>query len=235
MPPKALEELRCITDNSKRDWVDEQNFPPVHQIVLGLSRKLLEAELQENPLAVYQKDTAGRTALDWAVARAQVDDVFILLKHGAEANTMDTSGRTAILHAVDCDSTLCLRMLLEYSANPDPKLPAGIWRSSPLTAAAVGGKKEIMKVLLEFGAYPNVSNPEGETPLHSVAQFQDASCALVLLDHGANLNAVSRNGRTPLTTAIIYNNHEVLQLFIDRCDEYIIAARLQGTWNYYFS
>lgn len=100
--------------------------------------------------------------------------------------------------------------------------------------AAVGGKTGLMRVLLEFDANPNVTNPEGETPLHSVARFRGADCALVLLEHGADLNAASRNGRTPLTTAIIYNNREVLQLFIDRYYEFITASRLQGMFLYYY-
>ncbi|KAF2838005.1 ankyrin [Patellaria atrata CBS 101060] len=141
---------------------------------------------------------------------------------------MDITGRTAMLHAVDCDSSPCVRLLLEAGADTNPKLPKGVFRSSPLTAAAMGGKRDLMRVLLEFDADANIRNPEGLTPLHSVARFRTADCALVLLEHGADLNALSRDGRTPLTMAIIYNNHEVLQLFIDRCYEYITSARLRG-------
>jgi ankyrin repeat protein len=229
VPEKAQQELRCITVDKARDWVEEQNFPLVHQIVFGLSNKSLETELTENVLAKYLKDAAGRTALDWAVARDQVDSVAILLEHGANPNTLDVSGRTAMLHAVDCNSARCMRLLLEAGAHPDPVLPKGLYRSSPLTAAAMGGKKELMQILLEFEANANCTNPEGLTPLHSIARSRDATCALILLEHGADLNALSNDGRTPLTTAIIYNNHEVLELFLDRCYEYIITACLRGT------
>lgn len=100
-----------------------------------------------------------------------------------------------------------MRLLLEAGAHPDPVLPKGLYRSSPLTAAAI---------------------PEGLTPLHSIARSRDATCALILLEHGTDLNALSNDGRTPLTTASIYNNHEVLELFLDRCYEYIITALLRG-------
>jgi ankyrin repeat protein len=181
-------------------------------------------------LAIYLTDASGRTALDWAVARAQVEDVALLLSCGSDPNTMDITGRTAILHAVDSASTPCLRLLLEAGGEPNPKTQNGVFRSSPLTAAAMGGKKDMLRLLLEFDANANITNPEGLTPLHSVARFQDADSALVLLEHGADLNAISRDGRSPLTTAIIHNNHQVLQLFIDRCYEYMICGRLRGMY-----
>ncbi|CAG8954641.1 hypothetical protein HYFRA_00004561 [Hymenoscyphus fraxineus] len=220
--------LRCITQGGEGDWVEEQNFPLVHRIIFGLSSKSLVTELEENPLAVYLTDGQGRTALDWATARIQLEDISHLLSHGADPNSMDTTGRTTVLHAVDSHSIPCLRLILEAGGNPNPKMPKGIYRSSPLTAAGFGGMPEMLKLLLDFGGDPNACNPEGLTALHSVARTQNVDCALTLLEFGANLNALSSNGRTPLTTALIHNNHEVLQLFVDRCYEYMMDTSLKG-------
>lgn len=90
---------------------------------------------------------------------------------------------------------------------------------------------ELLKLLLDFEADPNGCNPEGMTALHSVARTHNVDCALLLLEFGADLNAKSSNGRTPLTTAIIHNNHPVLQLFVDRCYEYITTMRLHGKYS----
>lgn len=87
----------------------------------------------------------------------------------------------------------------------------------------------MLRPLLQYGAEPDAINPEGYTALHSIAATHNVDCALILLEWGADLNAVSTNGRTPLTTAIIYNNHPVLKLFVDRCYEYVATARLKGT------
>ena len=87
---------------------------------------------------------------------------------------------------------------------------------------------EMLKLLLNFEANPNACNPEELTALHSVARTQNVNCALLLLEFGADLNAMSSNGRTPLTTAIVYNNHPVLQLFVDCCYDYITTTRLNG-------
>ncbi len=200
----------------------------VHRIIFGLSSKSLGTELEENPNAVYATDGQGRTALDWATARAQLEDIRLLLAYGADPNTMDLTGRTTVLHAVDSHSIPCLRLILEARGDPNPTMPKGVFRSSPLTAAGFAGIPELLELLLEFGANPNACNPEGLTSLHSVARTQNVDCITVLLRFGADLDAISNNGWTPLTTAIVYNNHQVLQCFVDHCYEYLMAVHFKG-------
>lgn len=113
--------LRCIKEGGEGDWVEEQNFPLVHRIIFGLSPKSLAAELEENPNAVYVMDTQNRTALDWATARNQMDDMSLLLRYGADPNNMDLTGRTPVLHAVDSHNVACLRLILEAGGHPNPR------------------------------------------------------------------------------------------------------------------
>ena len=185
----------------------------VHRIIFGLSSKSLVAELEENPKAVCVTDAQGRTALEWATARVQLEDITTLLSYGADPNNMDITGRTPVLHAVDSHNIPCLRLILEAGGNPNPTMPKGVFRSSPLTASGFAGMPEMPKLLLDFDADPNACNPEGLTALHSVARTHNVECALLLLEYGADLNATSSDGLTPLTIAIIHNNHHVLQLF----------------------
>ncbi|KAG8625551.1 hypothetical protein KVT40_005952 [Elsinoe batatas] len=144
--------LRCITEGGEGDWVEEQNFPLVHRIVLGLSQKSLALEVEENPAAIYLTDAQGRSALDWATARAQHRDICILIAAGVDPNTMDITGRTTVLHAVDSHDTESLRLVLEAGGHPDPRLPKGVFRSSPLT---VNG------ALFDFTSIVNWSNWTG--------------------------------------------------------------------------
>lgn len=220
--------LRCITEGGEGDWMEEQNFPLIHRIIFGLSLKSLATELDENPHAVYITDAQSRTALDWATARCQLDDMALLIKYGADPNNMDVTGRTPVLHAVDSHNAESLYVILRAGGNPNPTYPKGLFRSSPLTAAGFAGMPTLLKHLLDFEADPNASNPEGLTALHSVSRTHNTECALLLLEYGANLNAKSSNGQTPMTTAIIHNNHPVLRLFVDRCHEYITANRFDG-------
>ena len=160
----------------------------------------------------------GRTALDWATALAHLPDMRLLIDHGSPINTMDISGRTTVLHAVDSHNDDALRIILENGADPNPEVPEGLFRSSPLTAASFGGLVRMLKLLVKFGAKVGACNPEGRTALHAVASMQNVECADILLTSGADPGYISSNGHSPLTMAIIYNNHAVLKLFIDRCD-----------------
>ncbi len=199
-----------------------------------MSSKLLATELDENPSAVYLTDAQGRTALDWATARAQLQDVSLLLSYGADPNTMDIAGRTTVLHAVDSHSAECLRLILEAGGHPDPKMPKGVFRSSPLTASGHGGLLNMVSLLLEFGANPNARNPEGFTALHSVASAKErnaAACAFILLQFGGDPTAASKNGRTPLSVAIMHHNHAVVRLFVDHFREYTTSSKAKGEYE----
>ena len=160
----------------------------------------------------------GRTALDWATALAQLSNMRLLIERGSPLDTMDVSGRTTILHAVDSHNDDALRILLEAGANPNPKVPDGLFRSSPLTAASFGGLLGMIELLIDFGAEINARNPEGWTALQTAVTMQNIECADTLLTGGADLGHVSSNGLSPLTTAITCNKHAILKLFVDRCD-----------------
>ena len=215
-----LNERQCITLNpssTERDWIEEQQFPQIHHIILGRSSKLLKAEFDDNPDAIHVTDATGRTALDWATARAQLSDMRLLIARGSPFNTMDVSGRTTVLHAVDSHDDHALRIVLEAGANPHPEVPQGLFRSSPLTAASFGGLEGMITLLIEFGVQVNECNPEGRTALQAVASMRNVECADILLTCGADLDYISNNGHSPFTTAIMCENHAVLKLFLDRC------------------
>ena len=224
--PTELEKLKCIILHPpslyrNTDWIEEQQFPQIHNIVLGRCNMSLTDELHACPDAVFFKDAMGRTALDWATARGQLSDIELLIERGSPLNTMDDSGRTTVLHAVDSHNDDALRLVLNAGAEPNPEVPRGLYRSSPLTAASFGGRAEMVKLLLASGAKVDACNPEGRTALHTVASMHnDGShkCAVYLLSAGANMYHPSRNGHSPLTTAIAHNNHDVLKLFVGRCD-----------------
>lgn len=172
---KELNELKCITLNppsKERDWIEEQQFPEIHNIILGRSSKPLEAELDDNP------DAKGRTALDWATARAHLSNMRLLIARGSPINTMDVNGRTTVLHAVDSHDDDALRIILEAGANPNPEVPKGLFRSSPPTAASFGGLVGMIKLLIKFGAEVDECNPEGRTALQAVASMQNIECAV---------------------------------------------------------
>ena len=73
-----------------------------------------------------------------------------------------------------------------------------------LLAAATHNYLEVVQLLLERGADPNLPDNAGWTPLHYAAWFGSGTAILaVLQDHGAQVNAQNDRGITPLYFASV--------------------------------
>jgi ankyrin repeat protein len=218
------------TPSSHTDtWIEAKRFTPLHDLIFKRHYNKINTELDlgSDPDAVHLTDALNRTALDWATALGRLSDMRVLILHGSLLNTMDYSGRSAVLNAVDSHNIDALRIILEAGANPDPVIPESMCRSSPLTAAAFGGLVEMIELLLSHGANVDACNPEGRTALHTVASRQTVECAKPLLASGADMHLVSKSGLSPFMTAIVCNNHAVLRYFIVECStKFLVDARL---------
>ena len=72
----------------------------------------------------------------------------------------------------------------------------------PLRLASHLGHHEIVKYLLEQGAFVNACNETKETSLHTAATQGNVKVARTLIEHGANVDAQDANCRTPLHSAV---------------------------------
>lgn len=89
---------------------------------------------------------------------------------------------------------------VKEEANVNAKHEEG---NTPLHAAAVESKFDMMKYLLSVGANVNAKNNSGHTPLMIVAlETGDAVAATALIDAGANVKEKDNNGRTALDIAL---------------------------------
>lgn len=68
--------------------------------------------------------------------------------------------------------------------------------SSPLITAAVFGRTEAARLLIEAGADVNLKNKEGSTALHAAAFFCHPEIVTILLDNGADISIRNNNGST---------------------------------------
>ena len=53
---------------------------------------------------------------------------------------------------------------------------------TPLMAASLSGSRETVRVLLDLGADPNMTDAEGRPPLYDALQAGDAVCVSLLAD-----------------------------------------------------
>lgn len=87
-----------------------------------------------------------------------------------------------------------IKQHIAAGSNLNEKDPFG--GSSPLISAAVFGKPEIAKVLLEAGVDINFQNNDGSTALHTAAFFCRPEIVEMLLDKGADKTIRNSFGTT---------------------------------------
>ncbi|HTF18661.1 MAG TPA: ankyrin repeat domain-containing protein [Chryseolinea sp.] len=84
---------------------------------------------------------------------------------------------------------------IKAGTNINEKDPFG--GSSPLISAAVFGKTEEAKILIDAGADLNFQNNDGSTALHTAAFFCRPEIVKMLLAKGADKNIKNKYGATP--------------------------------------
>ncbi len=169
-----------------------------------------KAEIAELLLAkganVNAKATRGQTALMWAVAEKHPEVVKVLLAHGADVQARSDSwskmmavpphgylpynrqiphgSDTALLFAARVGDLASAKLLLAAGAKVND---ADAWGVTPVVLAAHSGFNQIVDLLLEKGADPNLAEA-GFTALHIAIMRNDEAMASALLSHGANPN-----------------------------------------------
>lgn len=119
-----------------------------------------------------------------------------------------------IFEAAACGSIDEVRKLL----NKDPSLINAIGRDGfpSLGLASYFGHENIVKMLLELGADPNIAskNSLNVAPLHAAISSKNFGIAKLLLEHGADVNAKQQHDFTPLHGAAHNGDFEMLKLLL---------------------
>ena len=162
----------------------------------------------------------GATPLESPVAdaamRADLDQVRILLKSGADVNVAQGDGMTALHWSAENRSPEMAAMLIYAGANLEAVTRIGGYTALHLASRA--GSTEIVQGLLKAGADPKVmSSAGGATPLHLAASASSMGSVISLLNHGAVIDArESAWGQTPLMFAASLGRTEVAELLVQR-------------------
>ncbi|KAL8801160.1 MAG: hypothetical protein Q9182_004665 [Xanthomendoza sp. 2 TL-2023] len=133
--------------------------------------------------------------------------IFLVKEHHADPNEHMNDFWGSPLHCCiyhrRSDSDVLIDLFLEYGADPNGIGPLGLggYYGTPLNAAVARGETQIMKVLLERGADPNVrGNKLGFSALQLACLYNCQEAFNLLLDHNPNINAHGPYG-TPLQAA----------------------------------
>jgi ankyrin repeat protein len=157
--------------------------------------------------------------VQFAAQKGRIDILRILLKSGSNTNAVSPRGNsgTAIQIATGNRNLGVARILLDHNANPNTV--TGSLSHTPLQMAARDGCKEIVELLLEYGAEVNSPPAEkfGATALQFAAMGGYLGIAHLLLEKGADVNAppAKIEGRTALEGAAEHGRIDMVQMLIN--------------------
>ena len=229
---KNMRLLDDLTNDSIINLQDEDNYTPLYQAVVNGNKDIVEILLVygANPNIADEKRF---TPLYKAVDNRYYDIVKLLLGYYLHSgqyvifNTDNEDGFTLLHVAVKNNDEKMLQMLLDYTEmmkkinvlnnltydefinKEDPN------RETALYKAVVNGNKNIVELLLVYGADPDLEDMFGFTPLHKAVQAENADIVLSLLLYGADTNRFDFDiENSPLQLAAQQDLRDIAQLLI---------------------
>jgi ankyrin repeat protein len=154
---------------------------------------------------------AGAAAFVEAAMNGNRDAVRALLKDGADVNTTQADGMTALHWAAQKGDVELANVLLYASANL--KATTRIGGYTPLLIASKNGDATMIDTLTKAGADPNAATMNGTTPLMLAAAAGKPAAVKALIDHGASVNAKEAvTGEPALTFAAAFGRADVIRV-----------------------
>lgn len=157
--------------------------------------------LLNQKVPIDAKNMASSTALHEAVRNGKIDTAILLIKAGADPNTRDASGNTA-LHLVmpKASRSQLFSELLIAGAKPNIKDNYG---ETPFhIAVRIGMDDNILKQLIDAGTDTNERNKKGQTPLILAIERNQIQQVNFLIRNGADIHAEDTSGETVFTKAL---------------------------------
>lgn len=138
-------------------------------------RPLLEAGADPN----IRNSCLLETPVHVAALRHDDPERFLtpLIEYGANIDTQDHEGSSALAFAVQANHARSLRFLLDHGADADVPDDSGI---PPVGVAVMYKRSDLLQILLEYNVSVKFTTDAGQTLLHLVALYGDSNVILVL-------------------------------------------------------
>jgi len=161
-----------------------------------------------------------------AAERGDLEEVRALLRQGADVNTAQSDGMTALHWAARNNDVEIVKTLLYAGATFRATTRLGGY--TPLHLASRGGHTEAAELILAAGADPDVFTSTGVTALHFAADADAAGVIEALAAHGGDLDARdSFAERTPLMFAAVRGADAAVSALLDSGADISLVTRVK--------
>ena len=192
---------------------DEEGFSCLQAAVDGRCSKNTLQALMENGAQIDAKRKDGTNALLRACRTGQSESVLFLLEAGVDVNIVNFDGNTSLHVAVygNCNKQT-LQQMIEKGVSVNALNKRG---ETALVLACELAQVELVRVLLEKGANPDISDHEGYTRLHAAVFGHCPNETLQeIIAHKAYLHAKSTKGVTALFLACTRRQQEAVKILL---------------------
>ncbi|GAB1605425.1 ankyrin repeat and KH domain-containing protein 1-like isoform X1 [Argonauta hians] len=225
-----------VQRNARLSPRDNWGQTPLMFGVLAERTEVTKYLLETHPDLINDTDKYGDSALHFAVVNGMVDFIKILLDYNAQVNGLNQYGFTPLMTAIvsrDIDSLSqrkeVVNLLLDLGAETNLFEPRG--KRTPLQLAVFTKNVDVVEILLQAGADPNMADRSGRIPLTNcilenipfknergfvpeiAANIQ--SMIVLLTQAGTNLNLTMCEYSHPLICSSFIGSADLVQFFIE--------------------
>ncbi|KAM7397308.1 hypothetical protein PAMP_020292 [Pampus punctatissimus] len=192
--------------------VDERGWYPLHRAAVQPLVSVLEAVLYASfSLTLEEKSLEGETFLTLAVKAGLVENVKMLLDHGASPHTTNDKNESPLLLAVRAGSHRMVSGLIAAGARVEQVC---LKKWTAMHEASRSGCAHVMELLLQNGGQVERADQHGVTPLGISAEYSHPEVLELLIKHGADVNAQAPNGDSILYDAAGSGNPDCINILL---------------------
>ncbi|XP_031557765.1 uncharacterized protein LOC116294318 [Actinia tenebrosa] len=203
-----------IEHGSNCHFKDRGQATPLHVAAEKGTLEHVELILKAAPCSIHERDLHGNTALHLAALNRKRETCKILLRYGADVDSLDFQLQTPLFRASQSGSLPIIELLLEHHANPNHKDIVG---NTALHIAAEYGNPTIAKAFLDKGVECSLNN-QGSSCLDTAIASRASEVINTIVKHQRweELIHVDRGG-CAIMAKLISDFPEGASLVMDKC------------------
>ena len=162
----------------------------------------------------------GSHVICFAAESGNLKTLQIIMERGADVNSANEGGGSPLIFAAQSGNMELAKFLIQKGANANLMTGQRVRSISPIYAALVSGKPEMVELIAARGVDVELRDPDGNTVLMAISKHPYPAAVRWLIKRGADVNArmpsrgPSDGGHTALHYAAYQGREETVKLLL---------------------